>query len=134
MKREENQAQLFSGTLNIFHLFQIVGIFTWNFTYQRKKGSQHAKNALIIIPNVRAAFFSRLILLMAHGSTWCILCRWTAMPLICKCFSNNNAATFDLKIILNETNYFFFFNCCVPNMILVGNWIGYELVVVGSCQ
>lgn len=66
-------------------------------TYQRKKGSQHAKNALIIIPNVRAAFFSRLILVIAHGSTWCILCRCTAMPLICKCFSKSNAATFDLK-------------------------------------
>lgn len=64
--------------------------------YQRKNGNQHAKNALIIIPSVRAAFFSRRILVMAHGSTWCMLCRCTAMPLIWRCFSNSNAATFDL--------------------------------------
>lgn len=67
------------------------------YTYQRKNGNQHAKNALIIIPSVRAAFFSRRIFVIAHGSTWCILCRCTAIPLICKCFSSSNAATFDLK-------------------------------------
>lgn len=72
-------------------------LFCTTNAYHRKNGSQHARNALIMMPNVRAAFFSRRIFEMAHGSTWCMLWRCTAIPLICKCFSSNNAATFDLE-------------------------------------
>lgn len=64
----------------------------------KKNGNQHSKKALIIIPNVLAAFFSRRILLMAHGSTVCMLCRWTDMPFICKCLSRSSAATLDLYV------------------------------------
>lgn len=67
------------------------------FFYHKKNGSQHMRNALIIMPNVRAAFFSRRIFVIAHGSTACILCRCTDIPFICKCLSNKRAATLDLE-------------------------------------
>lgn len=69
------------------------------FTYHRKKGSQHSRNALIMMPRVRAAFLSRRIVVMVDCSTW-MLGRGFGIWLICRCFSRSSAATFDLNINL----------------------------------
>lgn len=68
-----------------------------NISYHKKKGSQHAKKADMIIPSVLAAFLSRFILLLAMGCI-CMLClsRITSpieIPLICRCLSSSRAAT-----------------------------------------
>lgn len=87
----------FNDLRNRFTKWFVLFLLITKNAYHRKNGSQHARNALIMMPNVRAAFFSRRIFEMAHGSTWCMLWRCTAIPLICKCFSSSNAATFDLE-------------------------------------
>lgn len=67
-----------------------------NLPHHKKKGNQHNRNALIMIPRVRAAFLSlRILFELARGSTPMF---WpgTAIPLICRCLSSNSAATLDL--------------------------------------
>lgn len=75
-------------------------------SYHKKNGSQHARKALIIIPNVLAAFRSLLIFELQIGSN-CALCLETGIPFIWRCLSRSNAATFDLKVKVVSILYIF---------------------------
>lgn len=76
-------------------------------THQRKKGSQQARNADIMIPSVLAAFRSLFILLVIGGSSGCGSgddwstvgreVRPAEIPLICRCLLRRAAATLLLK-------------------------------------
>lgn len=64
-----------------------------NGSYQKKKGSQQARNADMMMPSVRAAFRSLFILLLlapAPGSAGSPL---VLIPLICKCLFSSAVAT-----------------------------------------
>lgn len=70
-------------------------------SHHKKKGSQHARNADMMIPKVLAAFLSRFILLLAIGCIWML---WRSriaspmdIPLICRCLSSSRAATLLLE-------------------------------------
>lgn len=82
--------------------------------YHMKKGNQHARKADMMMPNVRAAFLSRFILLLEaagrkapESGSVSTSTSFTAsdvdsapralMPLICKCLFSNAAATLLLK-------------------------------------
>jgi len=76
-----------------------------NVHYQRKNGSQQARNADIMMPSVLAAFRSLFILLLlliggssgcGSGDDWSTVGREVKpaeIPLICKCLFNKAAAT-----------------------------------------
>jgi len=75
-----------------------------NIAYHKKKGSQHAKKAVIMMPRVLAAFRSLLILLLAMGwrsasQSGCgkLFIPAVLIPFICKCLLSRADATFDLK-------------------------------------
>lgn len=80
-----------------------------NIYYQRKKGSQQAKNADMMIPSVLAAFRSLFILLLlviggssgcGSGDDWSTVGRDVKpaeIPLICRCLFSRAAATLLLK-------------------------------------
>lgn len=79
-----------------------------NIRYQRKKGSQQAKNADMMIPSVLAAFRSLFILLLVIGGSsgcgsgddWSTVgrdVRPAEIPLICRCLFSRAAATLLLK-------------------------------------
>jgi len=80
-----------------------------NVRYQRKKGSQQARNAVMMIPSVLAAFLSLFILLLlviggssgcGSGDDWSTVgreVRPAEIPLICRCLFNRAAATLLLK-------------------------------------
>lgn len=85
--------------------------------YQRKKGSQQARNADTMIPNVLAAFRSLLILLLLviGGSSGCgsgddcstvgSVVKPAEIPLICRCLFKSAAATLLLQPNV-PTSYF----------------------------
>lgn len=91
-----------------------------NSIHHVKKGSQHAKNADMMMPRVRAAFRSRFILLLEaagrkapESGSVSTSTSFTAsevdrapsalMPLICRCLFSSAAATLLLKTPENET-------------------------------
>ena len=96
----------------------------WNGIYQRKKGSQHARNADMMIPSVLAAFRSLLILLLlviggssdcGSGDDWSTVgsdVRPAEMPLICRCLFKSAAAT----LLLQQT---------VPYLVFLFTLAGY---------
>lgn len=98
----------------------VMNRFRWNFnrcikpsghkwTHQRKKGSQHARNADMMMPRVLAAFrslFILLLLVIGGSSGWGSGDDWSTVgkevkpaeiPLICKCLLRRAAATLLLE-------------------------------------
>lgn len=105
-----------------------------NIHYQRKKGSQQAKNADMMIPSVLAAFRSLFILLLlaiggssgcGSGDDWSTVgrdVRPAEIPLICRCLFNRAAATLLLKHKINiELLYILNNNCIIILCIIIHN-------------